>query len=93
MEEYDAQAIYVNKLYPIEDSIMEADKELNRLYKENTCTYVQLRCLAEKRSKILHTVCPRSSDPHYLVSYDINWVTTSWTNGITPAIHEKEQIW
>ena len=25
------------------------------------------------------TVCPRSSDPLYLVSYYIKWVTTSWT--------------
>ena len=26
------------------------------------------------------TVCPRSSDPFYIVSYYINWVTTSWTH-------------
>ena len=26
------------------------------------------------------TVCPRSSDPFYIVSYYIKWVTTSWTN-------------
>ena len=26
-----------------------------------------------------HTVCPRSSDPFYIVSYDMKWVTTSWT--------------
>ena len=25
------------------------------------------------------TVCPRSSDPFYIVSYYIKWVTTSWT--------------
>ena len=24
------------------------------------------------------TVCPRSSDPFYIVSYYIKWVTTSW---------------
>ena len=24
------------------------------------------------------TVCPRSSDPFYVVTYYINWVTTSW---------------
>ena len=30
---------------------------------------------------ITHTVCPRSSDPLYLVSYYIKWVTTSWTYG------------
>ena len=28
------------------------------------------------------TVCPRSSDPFYIVSYYIKWVTTSWTYSI-----------
>ena len=28
------------------------------------------------------TVCPRSSDPSYIVSYYIKWVTTSWTYSI-----------
>ena len=27
------------------------------------------------------TVCPRSSDPFYIVTYYIKWVTTSWTDG------------
>ena len=27
----------------------------------------------------LGTICPRSSDPYYIVSYCIKWVTTSWT--------------
>ena len=26
------------------------------------------------------TVCPRSSDPFYIESYYIKWVTTSWTH-------------
>ena len=30
----------------------------------------------------LYTVCPGSSDPFYIVTYYINWVTTSWTHGI-----------
>ena len=25
------------------------------------------------------TVCPRSSDPYYIVSYYSKWITTSWT--------------
>ena len=29
------------------------------------------------KSKV-HTICPRSSDPFYIVSYCIKWVTTSW---------------
>ena len=28
------------------------------------------------------TVCPRRSDPFYLVSYNIKWITTSWTYSI-----------
>ena len=28
------------------------------------------------------TVCPRSSDQFYIVSYYIKWVTTSWTHSI-----------
>ena len=27
------------------------------------------------------TVCPRSGDPFYVVTYYIKWVTTSWTDG------------
>ena len=26
------------------------------------------------------TICPRSSDPSYAVTYCIKWVTTSWTH-------------
>ena len=28
----------------------------------------------------VYTVCPRSSEPFYKVSYYIKWVTTSWTH-------------
>ena len=28
------------------------------------------------------TVCPRSSDPFYVVFNYIKWVTTSWTDGM-----------
>ena len=27
----------------------------------------------------LNTVCPRSSDPFYIVSYYLKWVSTFWT--------------
>ena len=30
-------------------------------------------------TKLLYTVCLRSSDPFYVVIYYIKWVTTSWT--------------
>ena len=29
------------------------------------------------------TVCPGSSDPFYVVTYYIKWVTTSWTYSIS----------
>ena len=28
------------------------------------------------------TICPRRSDPFYIVSYYIKWVTNSWTDGM-----------
>ena len=28
---------------------------------------------------VKHTVCPRSSNPFYIVSYCMKWLTTSWT--------------
>ena len=31
----------------------------------------------------ISTEVPRSSDPFYIVTYYIKWVTTSWTYGIT----------
>ena len=30
-----------------------------------------------------YTICPVSSDPFYIVTYYIKWVTTSWIHGIT----------
>ena len=35
-------------------------------------------------------VCPRSSDPFYIVlGYNIKWVTTSWTDGSTYIFQAK----
>ena len=31
------------------------------------------------KTNIQYTVCPRSSDPFYVVTHYIKWVTTSWT--------------
>ena len=28
------------------------------------------------------SVCPRNSDPFYIVSHNIKWVTTAWTYSI-----------
>ena len=38
-----------------------------------------------------YTVCPRSSDPFYIVSYYIKWVTTSWTDSIVS--HLRKPNW
>ena len=35
------------------------------------------------------TVCPRSCDPFYIVTYYIKWVTTSWTDGRTLIVELK----
>ena len=47
--------------------LCEADAKLKRLGK--ACNYA-------------YTVCPRSSDQFYVVTYYIKWVTTSWTHSI-----------
>ena len=39
----------------------------------------------------MYTVCPRSSDPYYIVSYYTKWVTTSWTYSIKCCIHFTEK--
>ena len=36
------------------------------------------------------TICPRSSDPFYIVNYYINWVTTSWTHSSSET---GEHLW
>ena len=36
----------------------------------------------DSQGTVLYTVCPRSSDQFYILTYYIKWVTTSWTDGI-----------
>ena len=45
--------------------------------------WVPIHELTSKNSVSIYgcTVCPRSSDQFYIVTYYINWVATSWTNG------------
>ena len=40
-----------------------------------------------------HTVCPSSSDPFYLVSYYVKWVTTSWTYGRNITFSASSLMW
>ena len=39
---------------------------------------------------ILYTICPRGSDPFYIVSYNIKWVNTSWTCSMINIEHQKD---
>ena len=42
------------------------------------------------RGQTLHlycTVCPGNSDPFYIVTYYIKWVTTSWTYSTTQLFY------
>ena len=39
---------------------------------------------------VANEVCPRSSDPFYVVTYYLKWVTTSWTDGIK-TIRERSK--
>ena len=38
------------------------------------------------------TICPRSSDPFYKVSYYIKWVTTSWTHSTSQMFSGTYQV-
>ena len=47
------------------------------------------RATSEGSMRIWPTVCPRSSDPFYIVIYYRKWVTTSWTYSIILFAHPK----
>ena len=38
-----------------------------------------MKHLRKHKSILKSTICPRSRDPFYIVTYYIKWVTTSWT--------------
>ena len=38
---------------------------------------------------LIHTVCPRSSYPFYIVTYCLKWITTSWTYSTCTQIDDK----
>ena len=41
----------------------------------------------EKKERALHTVCPKISDPFYLVIYYTKSVTTFWTYSIFQSLY------
>ena len=55
------------------------------------CLY-QLLVLLEESKNTESTVCPGSSDPFYIVSYYIKWVTTFRTHSISNPNSEKEGV-
>ena len=60
--------------------------DLNKIHLFFRSQYAIIKILdpAGKTGSNLYTVChcPGSSDPFYVVTYYINWVTTSWTHSI-----------
>ena len=49
----------------------------------------QMTALHSKQGS--HTLCPRSSDPFYIIISYIKWVTSSWTHNIIKIKVLKEQ--
>ena len=45
-------------------------------------TSITVDKLEPPRASTQYTVCPGSSDPFYVVTYNIKWVTTSWTHSM-----------
>ena len=48
--------------------------------KRSNLSATKIRSNREKADK-KNTECPRGSDPFYIVTYYMKWVTTSWTDG------------
>ena len=40
-------------------------------------------------SDFINTICPRSSDPNYIVTYFLKWVTTTWTNSTYSSFYSS----
>ena len=57
-----------------------------KLFLENSCehpiVFLKVSCFPHYFPIILHTVCPRSIYPYYIVTYYMKWVTFSWTHSI-----------
>jgi len=51
----------------------------------------QSRNLASKIG-IYHTICPRSNDPFFIVTYYIKWATTSWTHSSKADINARSIV-
>ena len=68
-------------MFPCVKKIQGVQNEVN--LKLRTCT-----SLREYKAKI-YTVCSKSLDPFYIVTYYIKWVKTSWTYSMTKKISWK----
>ena len=61
--------IYINIIY--------------KIYKETFFGNYYNKLMHFHISFFKYAVCPRSSDPYYIVIYNIKWVTTFWTYSIS----------
>ena len=61
-------------------------KKMGKFCQEITVDVLIQQTLAAMAAQVdllsYNTVCPRSSDPFYVVTCYIKWVTTSWTDSI-----------
>ena len=57
--------------------MLALNMKISRIFCMNfNCRKLRVNCVRLLRNV---DMCPRSSDPFYIVSYFIKWVTTSWT--------------
>ena len=97
----DSSGICTIYIYVCTDTVTTATPDTDTLGKDGKCRKVihkdcisrkQLEKQAQNGSCIICTLyiyacnmCPRSSDPFYIVTYYMKWVTTSWTNSTDTA--------
>ena len=64
---------------------MNSEKQMTNIienfeHESRVTSRKELKKKQKKKAQESFTVCPESSDPFYIVSYYIKWVTTSWTH-------------
>ena len=75
----------------LETNIIEEHCNRGCLLVNNTLPPIARFLKSEVEKQSINTICPGSSDPVYIVTYYVNWVTTSWTDGKnTPHFFAQE---
>ena len=70
---------------------MDPDSKLLKYHVNDVASLLEVICLKKKTIYEYNTVCPRSSDPFYIVTYYIKWATSSWTYG-KYQLHRKRDL-